>query len=102
MIVVKYTAIALFTLAAINAAGALVAEAPLLLAGSLWAGIMGVVLLAADRALGYLRDIRDSLAIGNGDIDVTAAEIDTAPGGDTSIKQLEERLRRAQEKKKSA
>lgn len=98
MIAVKYTAIALFALAAINAAGALVAEAPLLLAGTLWAGIMGVVLLAMDRALDYLRDIRDSLAIGAVGSEETVFKLEEAPRDDVSIQMLEERLRRAQEK----
>ena len=98
MIAVKYTAVALFTLAAINAAGALVAEAPMLLAGTLWAGVMGAVLLAMDRVLDYLRDIRDNLENECVGSDESAFKIEDAPRDDVSIQKLESRLRRAQEK----
>lgn len=62
MTALRYTAYAMFAIAILVAVIALANEAAMLLGGTIWAGLMGMFMLAADRALNYLKEIRDQLA----------------------------------------
>lgn len=62
MTALRYTAYAMFAIAILVAVIALANEAAMLLSGTIWAGLMGMFMLAADRALTYLKEIRDQLA----------------------------------------
>lgn len=98
MIALKYTAYVLFAIAILVAVVALANEAVMLLGGTIWAGMMGMLLLAADRALTYLREIRDQLAKAQGPAAVetaTSAPPRSAKPAPT-LEEFEKRLEKVQ------
>lgn len=57
----KLTAYAAFVLSGIVLIVAIASEAVMLIGGSIWAALIGIAMLAASEAMGYLKDIRDAL-----------------------------------------
>lgn len=64
MNLLKYAAYGIFALGGLTVAFAIDQGEWVFIAGALWSAILGLALLAADRALVYLREIRDALVVG--------------------------------------
>ncbi|MGY3437377.1 MULTISPECIES: hypothetical protein [unclassified Marinovum] len=88
MTALRYSAYGAFALAVLVAMGAAVSEAVLLLGGSVSAGLIGLLLLAADRALTYLREIRDHLV--GGTIVEEAMPASETPDPEMPVQSLQE------------
>ncbi|WP_323780061.1 hypothetical protein [Thalassovita sp.] len=82
MTYLKLTAYAAFVLSGIVLIVAIANEAVMLIGGSIWAALIGIAMLAASEALGYLREMRDALVGARSDIDtVPAQDREAQPAG---------------------
>lgn len=96
----RYSAYFAFAMGGISVIGALAAETFILLGGAVWATLIGVALLAASEAMGYLVEIRDEIC-GAGDRRLPTAEGTSSQGiPDTPPRSLEEISKDLEEMKK--
>ncbi|CUH68039.1 hypothetical protein TG4357_03356 [Thalassovita gelatinovora] len=84
MTYLKLTAYAAFVLSVIVLIVAIANEAVLLIGGSIWAALIGIAMLAASEAIGYLREMRDALVGARSDIDTASAQDRGAQSTDTA------------------